>query len=86
MFIPAASWLKGVWLADQYPVPVMFLFLPVMFFSLPVMFLFLPVCRYAVEKERRRIEAIKNSKIVELRRAGVPGKYLAELEGSKASF
>ena len=72
MFIPAASWLKGVWLADQYPVPVMFLFLP--------------VCRYAVEKERRRIEAIKNSKIVELRRAGVPGKYLAELEGSKASF
>jgi hypothetical protein len=39
-----------------------------------------------VEKERRRIEAIKNSKIVELRRAGVPGKYLAELEGSKASF
>jgi len=54
-------------------------------FCLPCVF-FLPVCRYAVEKERRRIEAIKNSKIVELRRAGVPGKYLAELEGSKASF
>jgi hypothetical protein len=42
--------------------------------------------RFAVEKERRRIEAIKNGKMDELRRAGVPGKYLAELEGSKASF
>jgi hypothetical protein len=44
------------------------------------------VCRYAVEKERRRIEAIKNGKIDDLRRAGVPAKYLSELEASKASF
>jgi len=42
--------------------------------------------RYAVEKERRRIEAIKSTKMEALRRAGVPPKYLAELEGSKAAF
>lgn len=44
------------------------------------------VIRFAVEKERKRIAAIKQSKIEELRKAGVPGKYLAELEGCKASF
>ena len=55
-------------------------------YPMHAMCLFLPVCRYAVEKERRRIEAIKNGKIVELRSAGVPDKYLSELKGSKASF
>jgi hypothetical protein len=37
-------------------------------------------------KERRRIEEIKKTKIEELRRAGVPNKYLAELESSKVDF
>jgi hypothetical protein len=44
------------------------------------------VYRFAVDKERRRIEAIKANKIEELWGCGVPSKYLAELEGSKATF
>jgi len=42
--------------------------------------------RYDLAKERRRIEEIKKTKIEGLRRAGVPNKYLAELESSKVDF
>jgi len=42
--------------------------------------------RYEVERERKRIEAIKQNKVNELRSAGVPEKYLAELSQAKGGL
>jgi hypothetical protein len=39
--------------------------------------------RHAKELENRRLEAIKQRKLAELQRAGVPEKYLAELQNKK---
>ena len=36
--------------------------------------------RHDVSQEHKRLEQIKTAKIVQLRKAGVPSKYLAELE------
>eukprot|EP00292_Cryptomonas_paramecium_P033604 CAMPEP_0113680258 /NCGR_PEP_ID=MMETSP0038_2-20120614/11196_1 /TAXON_ID=2898 /ORGANISM="Cryptomonas paramecium" /LENGTH=510 /DNA_ID=CAMNT_0000598573 /DNA_START=67 /DNA_END=1599 /DNA_ORIENTATION=- /assembly_acc=CAM_ASM_000170 len=42
--------------------------------------------RYEVERERKRIEAIKQNKVSELRQAGVPEKYLAELSKGRGGL
>ena len=39
--------------------------------------------RYAKTLEKKRLEAIKQRKLAELQRSGVPEKYLAELSGKK---
>jgi len=39
--------------------------------------------RYAREAELKRLQTIKERKVEELRKAGVPGKYLSELEKKK---
>ncbi len=42
--------------------------------------------RHAKELENRRLEAIKQRKLAELQRAGVPEKYLAELQNKKVGW
>ena len=42
--------------------------------------------RHDLVQEKKRLHQIKAAKIAELKKAGVPAKYLAELESAKTDF